>query len=149
MQLPSKRRVYGRLYHSASAPTSFVNISGIRGHYPSFNGNALYVLINYYELFERRTVGYRGTECLFFRVSCVSREYLHVRYPLVYTRFIFVPRIYAWGVYPRSSVCSLIHFTLSGMCICMCMYVHMNTRYCFVETFILQYVMLSRNVYAH
>lgn len=102
--------------------TSFVNISVIRGHYPSFNGNARSALINYYELFERQNRWARRAECLFFRAS---REYLHVRYPLVYIRFIFVPRIYA-REFIRTALCRLIHFTLSGTCICM--YTHMNTK---------------------
>lgn len=66
-----------------------------------------------------------------FILSRASREYLHVRYPLVYIRFIFVPRIHTWE-FIREALCRLIHFTLSGTCICVYTYEY-KTRYCFVR----------------
>lgn len=138
-------RLWSSLSLRLCTSTSFVNISVIRGHYPSFNGNARSALINYYELFERRIVGHAArAECLFFRAS---REYLHVRYPLVYIRFIFVPRIYA-REFIRSSMPFNSLYSFWNVYTYVYTYEY-KTRYCFARILTLQCSMLSRNVHSH
>lgn len=109
-----------------------MNISVIRGHYPSFNGNARSALINYYELFEPRIVGHAGGRMFILsRIPRITRIFARAVSASLYSFHICAADI-CMGVYPRSSVPlnSLYSFWNVHMCVCTYEY---KTRYCFVR----------------